>query len=67
MPSGYKLLDFGASIWIATGNLFTFTSITMWVWLAEEKTVAGPVMIGTVPALLGLVYAFALTKRRRMG
>lgn len=35
--------------------------------LAEEETAAGPVMIETIPALPGLVYAFDLTKRWCMG
>ncbi|KAG9048057.1 hypothetical protein FS842_000492 [Serendipita sp. 407] len=63
MPRGYRVLDFGASIWITAGNLFTFVSVTMWVWLAEDVAVAGASMIGTVPALAGLVYAFTLTRR----
>ncbi|KIM22141.1 hypothetical protein M408DRAFT_292928 [Serendipita vermifera MAFF 305830] len=64
MSPGYKALDFGAAIWITSGNVSTFVSVIMWVWLAEDKAVAGATMVGTVPAILGLVYAFALTKRR---
>lgn len=65
MPEGYRLLDFLTSIWIMTGNIFTLTAVTMWVWLAEKKALAGTTMIITGPAILGLAYAFVLTGRHR--
>ncbi|PVF90933.1 hypothetical protein CPB86DRAFT_668417, partial [Serendipita vermifera] len=34
MPKGYRFLDAGAAFWVLSGNIFTFVSIMMWVWLA---------------------------------
>ena len=64
MSRGYKALDYGAALWVMSGNVFTFISVTMWIWLSEDIAVAGATMIGTVPAVLGLVYAFSLTWRK---
>lgn len=63
MTKGYKVLSYGAGLWISSANIFTFISVTLWVWLALPPEVAGPTMIGTVPVMLGLMYAIALTKR----
>lgn len=58
MSKGYKMLDQGVSLWIIFGNLLTFASVIVWVYAVEDIVVAATTMVGVVPALLGLTFAF---------
>lgn len=62
MSKGYRVLDQGAAMWIIFGNILTFISVILWVYVAEDIVVAGTTMIAIVPALLGLTFAFYINK-----
>ncbi|KAG8825465.1 hypothetical protein FRC17_008637 [Serendipita sp. 399] len=62
MPRGYKLLDAGASFWVLSGNIFTFVSVMLWIWLASDITIAAVTTVAMVLPIFGLTYAIALTK-----
>lgn len=62
MSRGYRRLDQGAAMWIIFGNLLTFISVILWVYVTEDIAVAGATMVGVVPALLGLTFAFYINR-----
>jgi hypothetical protein len=63
MPRGYKTLDAGAAFWVLSGNIFTFVSVMMWIWLAGDIIIASVTTTTMVLPICGMVYAIALTKR----
>ncbi|KAG8755820.1 hypothetical protein FRC14_003631 [Serendipita sp. 396] len=62
MPRGYKTLDTGASFWVLSGNIFTFVSVLMWVWLAGDTIISSVTTVAIVLPIFGVFYAIFLTK-----
>lgn len=44
-------------VFLTLGTLFSFTAITLWIWLTENHLTAGVTMITIVPAFMAVVYA----------
>jgi hypothetical protein len=62
MPRGYKMLDAGAAFWVLSGNIFTFVSVMMWIWLSGDIVIALVTTIAMALPICGVVYAIALAK-----
>jgi hypothetical protein len=63
MPRGYRLLDTGAAFWVLSGNVFTFVSVMMWIWLAGDTIIASVTTVAMAVPIFGVAYAIVLTKR----
>jgi hypothetical protein len=63
MPRGYKVLDSGASFWVLSGNIFTFVSVMMWIWLAGDLVIASVTSAVMALPIFGVFYAISLTRR----
>ncbi|KAG9055734.1 hypothetical protein FS842_001406 [Serendipita sp. 407] len=62
MPRGYRMLDAGASFWVLSGNLFTFVSVLMWIWLAGDAVISSVTTIVILFPIFGVAYAIFSTK-----
>ncbi|KAG8754425.1 hypothetical protein FRC14_005089 [Serendipita sp. 396] len=62
MPQGYKRLDTGAGFWVLSGNIFTFVSVLMWIWLVGDTVTSSVTTIVILFPICGIIYGIALTK-----
>ena len=54
----YQAVDNAFNFVFMFGCMCTFTSLIVWIWLSEERVLAGSVMSTVIPATLFVIWSF---------